>query len=152
MQDFCETYLDNDSERFWSRVWNFVPQGGTDYTAFIRAAPGSKMAEDPLCEVGCPYAVRGFDYDYVGILWLDDLIWRSSRWEVNTESVHESGIMNVVRRARHEGRTFGPAHRELLQRVTQAYRILLTRPLKGAYLWIPDEETRAYVSDSAKIL
>ena len=34
---------------------------------------------DPLCEVGCPYVVRGFDYDYVGVLWLSDLVWRG-RW------------------------------------------------------------------------
>ena len=148
MQDFCETYIHNGSQRIWSRVWNFVPRGGTDYTAFIRAAPGSKMAEDPLCEVGCPYAVRGFDYDYVGILWLNDLLWRHSKWQVNTASVHESGISNVVHRARDERVANGPAHRELIQRVAQAYRILLTRPLRGVYLWIPDDETRHYVEIS----
>jgi uncharacterized protein len=148
MQDFFETYLENGYAKFWSRVWNFVPRGGTDYTAFIRARPGSRMATDPLCEVGCPYAVRGFDYDYVGILWLQDLVWRDSHWEVNAESVHESGIINLARRARREGTGRGPAHRELLRRVTQAYRILLTRPLKGAYLWIPDVETRGLVERS----
>jgi DUF2075 family protein len=148
MQDFYETYLENGSARLWSRVWNFVPRGGTDYTAFIRATPGSRVAIDPLCEVGCPYAVRGFDYDYVGILWLDDLIWRDSHWEVNTGSVHESGIMNAVRRARREETPEGPAHRELLERVGQAYRILLTRPLKGAYLWVPDSATRRYIQRS----
>jgi uncharacterized protein len=148
MQDFFEPYLDNGSPRLWSRVWNFVPRGGTDYTAFIRAAPGSKMASDPLSEVGCPYAVRGFDYDYVGVLWLDDLIWRDSHWEVNTASVHESGIMSVVRRARRETATGAPAHRELLERVGQAYRILLTRPLKGVYLWVPDDQTCAHIAAS----
>jgi hypothetical protein len=144
MQDFCENYFEDGVQRLWSRVWNFVPRGGTDYTAFIRAAPGSRMAHDPLSEVGCPYAVRGFDYDYVGILWLDDLVWRGSRWQVNTASVHESGIMSLVNRARHEPSP-GSAYRELSIRVAQAYRILLTRPLKGAYLWIPDDETRSYV-------
>ncbi len=28
------------------------------------------MAQDPLSEVGCPHVVRGFDYDWVGVLWL----------------------------------------------------------------------------------
>lgn len=144
MQDFCENYLEDGVPRLWSRIWNFVPRGGTDYTAFIRAAPGSRMAHDSLCEVGCPYAVRGFDYDYVGILWLDDLVWRDSRWHVETACVHESGIMSLVNRARHEPSP-GSAYRELLTRVAQAYRILLTRPLKGAYLWIPDEETHKYI-------
>jgi DUF2075 family protein len=144
MQDFCETYVENGVQNVWSRVWNHVPRG-SDYTAFVRAAAGSKMAEDPLSEVGCPYAVRGFDYDYVGILWLDDLIWRGHHWEINAATVHERGIARLARLARHEGTQTAPATHELLQRTVQAYRILFTRALKGAYLWIPDDETRRYV-------
>jgi predicted RNase H-like HicB family nuclease len=37
------------------------------------------MHTDPLCEVGCPYAVRGFDFDYLGLLWLGDLLWGDGR-------------------------------------------------------------------------
>lgn len=148
MQDFFEQYLENGETRWWSRVWNFVPRGGKDYTAFIRAAPGSRMADDPLCEVGCPYAVRGFDYDYVGILWLEDLVWRNGKWRVNHDAVHESGIMSAVGRARAEGHESGPDSQELLERVGQAYRILLTRPLRGVYLWVPDDETRRYMRNS----
>ena len=148
MQDFCEPYVEGGENRLWSRVWNFVPQNGTDYTAFIRATRGTKMADDPLCEVGCPYAIRGFDYDYVGVLWLDDLLWRDGKWQVNHASVHEGGILNVLRRSRREATADGPENRELLQRVTKAYRILLTRPLKGAYLWILDAETRYHIAQS----
>ena len=126
----------------------FVPQGGTDYTAFIRGAPGFPMADDPLCEVGCPYAVRGFDYDYVGILWLNDLSWRNDRWIINLDAVHERGITNLVRQGRREKSQAAPATREVLQRTVQAYRILFTRALKGIYVWIPDAETRSYVEQS----
>jgi hypothetical protein len=145
MQDFCETYLENEEQRTWSRVWNYIPQGGRDYTAFVRAAAGSRMAEDPLCEVGCPFAVRGFDYDYVGILWLNDLLWRGDHWTVELDAVHERGINNLVRRARKERPDVGPATADVLQRTLQAYRILLTRALRGIYLWIPDDETRIQV-------
>jgi DUF2075 family protein len=81
-------------------------------------------------------------YVYVDILWLNDLIWRDSGWQVNTASVHESGITNLVCRARRETSLGDHAHSELLQRVTQAYHIVLTRPLKGAYLCVPDNDTR----------
>jgi uncharacterized protein len=148
MQDFCESYYEDGKQKTWARVWNFVPRGGTDYTAFIRAAPGFPMAEDPLSEVGCPYAVRGFDYDYVGILWLNDLVWRNNRWVINVETVHERGIINLVRQARREKEQSDPATRELLQRTLQAYRILFTRGLKGIYVWIPDIETRTYIGQS----
>lgn len=150
MQDFCETYEENGQQKKWARIWNFVPQGGTDYTAFIRGAPGFKMAEDPLCEVGCPYAVRGFDYDYVGVLWLNDLLWRNRRWEINVDMVHERGIANLARQARREKSSSGKATRQLLERTLQAYRIVFTRGLRGVYLWIPDKETRTYLEDSLR--
>ena len=129
--DFYEPYT--GGTRYWSRIWNFVPQNGTNYTWFVRAHPAGKIAIDPLCEVGCPYAVRGFDYDYVGILWLNDLLWRGNHWKINLDAVHESGISNLVERARREHGENGEATREALQRTVQAYRILFTRALKGAY-------------------
>lgn len=148
MQDFCETYVENGQQKTWTRVWNFVPQGGTDYTAFIRGTPGFRMADDPLCEVGCPYAVRGFDYDYVGILWLNDLLWRVRCWEINVDAVHERGIANLARQARREKSEAGKATQQLIERTLQAYRILFTRALKGVYIWIADPETKRYVEES----
>ncbi len=149
MQDFCETYVENGERKTWARPWNFVPRRGTDYTAFVRAAAGSKMAEDCLSEVGCPYAVRGFDYDYVGILWLNDLVWRDDDWQINTAAVYERGIAQLARSARREKTQNGAATRELLHRTLQAYRILFTRALKGLYVWIPDDETRQYLGNSS---
>jgi hypothetical protein len=78
MCDFHEKCIVRGNDKYWSKVWNFVPNG-SDYTHYIQAANGSKMFQDPLCEVGCSYTFRGFDYDYVGVLWLEDLVWRDGR-------------------------------------------------------------------------
>jgi hypothetical protein len=147
LMDFHERYQFRNERRFWSRVWNFVPKKGTDYTWYVSAHPAGRIARDPLCEVGCPYAVRGFDYDYVGIIWLDDLVWRCGKWTVNPKSVHESGIKDLRGAALNESPP-GPLHTALRQRVAQSYRILFSRALRGAYVWIPDEETRGYLSES----
>jgi hypothetical protein len=46
--------------------------------------------------------------------------------------------MHLVTAARHElrRRSDGPATSQLLQRVTQTYRVLFTRALKGVYVWL----------------
>jgi DUF2075 family protein len=98
--------------------------------------------------VGCPYVVRGFDYDYVGVLWLTDLVWRKDRWVVNMKSVYESGLRMSVAGAKTETRGRGPRSDELLRRVQQAYRILLSRAMKGVYLWFEDDETREHVKEA----
>jgi DUF2075 family protein len=149
LQDFHERIGTGPRARYWSRPWNFV-RNGTDYTWFVAGLPGSYIADDPLCEVGCPYVVRGFDFDYVGILWLDDLWWRDGRWVVNPNAVEESGVDALTRAARKESSAGRPerATEELLRRVAQTYRILFTRALKGAYVWVPDDETRSHLAAS----
>ena len=145
--DFCFD-ADSGGEGVWSRIWNFVPGSGTDYTHFIQAAKGSKISNDPLCEVGCPYAIRGFDFDYIGLLWLSDLVWRGGQWEVNVDLVFETGLARARGRAKKEADPRGKYHRELIAKIAQGYRVLMTRAIKGIYVWFEDEETRSYVSET----
>ncbi len=126
---------------YWSRIWNFAPN--EDYTLFIQRPVESRMHADPLCEIGCPYVLRGFDFDYLGVLWLGDLIWRKDRWRANLQNVHESAWRSTRSRAR---RGLGADDPALLARLKRGYRILLSRAIKGLYLWFEDEETREYVT------
>ena len=62
---------------------------------------------------------------HLGLLWLDDLLWRNGKWVVHLENVHESGIGVLVRQARKEGpiAPAGPRGANVLDKVRQAYRI-----------------------------
>lgn len=142
--DLCDFRIPCPPSGFWTRVWNYAPNG--DYTQFIQAPPGSAMHKDPLVEVGCPYAIRGFDYDYLGLLWLSDVVWRDYRWVVQPAHVFETGITGLITKARNEQNPDGPSHRELLRRMQQGYRILMTRAIKGIYVWFEDEETRNHLT------
>lgn len=151
--DFCEHIEGYPTP--WSRPWNVV-RDRQDYTWFVQGAPGSRIAVDPLAEVGCPYALRNFDYDYLGVLWPEDLVRRNGRWHVDVKYVKESGLNGLIGPARKElkskkyGGEYGPKTQELIQRIWQAYRILFTRGLKGIYVWIKDEETRKHVRESLR--
>ncbi len=147
--DFHERVeMANGERRVWSRSWNFVP--GQDYTGFVAGRPGLPIHDDPLCEVGCTYAVRGFDFDYLGLLWLDDMLWRDGKWVAPLKNVHESGMGSLVRSALKEGllAPAGPHGANVMEKLRQAYRILLTRAIRGMFVWIPDAETRSHVANS----
>lgn len=143
LKDFNEPVIESGKTISWAKIWNYVPNG-TDYTQFVRAPVGSPMRADPLCEVGCPYVVRGFDFDYVGLLWLGDLKWRSGSWSVDVDAVFETGLARHVARARAEGKS-GPAHNALIEKLLQGYRILMTRAMRGLFVWFEDAETRTHV-------
>jgi len=146
-RDFYYRIRTADGPKEWSRIWNFVPPGETgNYTWFIQAAPGSPMGDDPLCEVGCPYAIRGFDYDYIGLIWQQDLVWRNDQWVVLPANVSETGQLSTRRAAMKRAENH-PNREKLKKKVIQAYRILLTRAIRGVYVWCEDEETSSHLRE-----
>jgi DUF2075 family protein len=132
--------MHDGSPRTWTRIWNYTPDA--DYSVFIQAPQGSAIQQDPLAEVGCPYVLRGFDFHYIGLLWLKDLVWRGDRWQVNLDQVHESAWRLPLSRARH-----GDADNveEVITRLRRGYRILLSRAMLGTMIWFEDPETREHV-------
>jgi DUF2075 family protein len=140
-KDFCIQVTSPRGARVWSKIWNYAPD--QDYTFFVQAREGSPIARDPLCEIGCPYVVRGFDFEYVGLVWLSDLVRRGGQWRVQLDNVHESAWKKTLAAAR-RGHS-ADAEQSLRRRVQRGYRILLTRAIKGMFVWCEDDETRVYL-------
>lgn len=166
--DFVLTDKDGGQYR---KYWN-NPNG---YNVFVQASEGSTMHDDPLSEVGCPYVVRGFDYDYIGLLWLEDVVWRNGEWYFNTRFTEETANGSTRSAAikeykeyvqKHKSYYSRSAYRQALdnklfkaydsrfpkcnrffQTLAQAYRILLTRAIKGVYIYVADSETRQHLKN-----
>jgi len=143
-KDFKIQYRRDGQDKLWTRIWNFAPGG--DYSLYIQRPAGSKMHDDPLCEVGCPYVVRGFDYDYLGVLWMSDLVRRGDRWVAQEDHIFETAWPRTMKAARDNADSLEhPSVLRLLHRLARGYRILLSRAIHGVYVWVEDEETRHYL-------
>ena len=155
--------LDFGEKGHFQKYWN----NGKGYEIYVQGSRG-KMHDDPLCEIGCPYVVRGFDYDYIGILCLGDLVRRNNHWWINLENVKETHVKFSIAKAKREQEEIidslvgkkqhkivnlievkddgsAPFTYKLFKAIAGAYRILLTRAVKGVYLYIQDDETREYI-------
>ena len=114
------------------RPWNAQP----DATRLPKSVPKSHFwATDPrgLNQVGCVYTAQGFEFDYVGVIWGPDLVYRKGLGWVGVKA---ASFDAAVKRA--------PAER-FAGLIKNTYRVLLTRGMKGCYLHVMDGETRAYV-------
>lgn len=104
-----------------------------------RLAPGIPKeihwADDPngINQIGCIYTAQGFEFDYVGVIFGKDLVYNldEQTWQGNKEYSYDA----VVKRA---GDQF-------LSLVKNTYRVLLSRGMKGCYVYFMDKDTQRFV-------
>ena len=110
----------------WRRAWN--NKKATSHAG----APGTPFwATDPAGfeQVGCVYTAQGFEYDYAGVIFGPDLVWRTDRWVAQPSQSHDS----LVKRGSEE---------DFDRAVRNTYKVLLTRGMRGAVVYSTDPETQ----------
>ena len=92
-------------------------------------------AKERIDQVGCVYTAQGFEFDYVGVIVGPDLVYRpmDGGWVGQRDQSHD----RVVRR--------GVSSAEFTRYVKSTYRVLLTRGLRGCYVYVMDAPTRDFL-------
>ena len=117
----------------WSMPWNAKDGVG-------RLGPGIPKsdfwasAREGIDQVGCVYTAQGFEFDYTGVIFGPDLVYRPMEggWRGQRDQSHD----RVVRR--------GVTEAEFTRYVKSTYRVLLTRGLRGCYVYFMDGPTRDF--------
>ncbi len=95
--------------------------------------------KDVLKKCASIYGSQGFEADYVGVIWGRDLTWRG-KWTVNPGAITDGvGNHNSLKRLAVTDRA------KAMQLLLNRYRILMTRGIKGTYVYFEDAETGNYV-------
>jgi DUF2075 family protein len=117
----------------WAMPWNAKAEArrlavGIPKSDFWASAP------EGIDQVGCVYTAQGFEFDYVGVIVGPDLVYRpmDRGWIGQREQSHD----RVVSR--------GVTEREFTDFVKSTYRVLLTRGLRGCYVYFMDAPTRDF--------
>jgi uncharacterized protein len=91
-------------------------------------------AKEGIDQVGCVYTAQGFEFDYVGVIFGPDLVYRPMEggWVGQRDQSHD----RVVRS--------GVTEQQFTDFVKSTYRVLLTRGLRGCYVYFMDAPTRDF--------
>lgn len=119
-------------EHDYRRRWNLFSDG----SLWI-------VAEDSIDEVGCIHTCQGLEVDYVGVIIGPDFIVRNEKVVCQpekraTSDKSLSGYKKVIKADPKEGRE------RVNQIIKNTYRTLMTRGMKGCYVYCTDPETAAY--------
>lgn len=90
-------------------------------------------------QVGCIYTAQGFEFDYIGVIIGKDLVYDP----VTNALKADIGAARDPMLKKH------PAHFET--HVRNIYRVLMTRGMKGCYLYFVDKETERYFRERMEI-
>ena len=117
----------------WSMPWN----AKSDARKLGPGIPKSDFwasAKEGIDQVGCVYTAQGFEFDYVGVIFGPDLVYRpmDGRWVGQRDQSHD----RVVRS--------GVTEQQFTDFVKSTYRVLLTRGLRGCYVYFMDAPTRDF--------
>ncbi|MCD4670742.1 MAG: DUF2075 domain-containing protein [Actinomycetia bacterium] len=116
----------------FQRPWN----ARHDARGLAKDIPKAQLwAHDPngINQIGCIYTAQGFEFDYIGVIIGNDLRYDFERQE--WIGIPENLEDNVVKRSKDR----------LESLLKNSYRVLLTRGMKGCYVYFMDKSTRDFV-------
>lgn len=113
------------------RPWN----ARHDATRLKRNIPkGYMWADNPngINQIGCIYTAQGFEFDYVGVIIGKDLIYDmdDQKWIGHKEESFDSAVKK--------------AKENFTDLIKNTYRVLLSRGIKGCYVYFEDKDTERF--------
>jgi DUF2075 family protein len=119
-------------EQGFAMQWNLAQDGGLWITA-----------ERSVEQIGCIHTCQGLEVDYIGVIVGPDLIARGG--EIVTIPERRSRQDQSIKGYKKELRERPvEAHRKADAIIKNTYRTLMTRGMKGCYVYCTDPETAAY--------
>lgn len=105
------------------------------------------IEKDSINEAGCIHTCQGLEFDYVGVIVGDDMIYRDGRI-----------ITDVTKRAKTDQsvkgmKSYMKNHPEEAEKtadeiIKNTYKVLMTRGMKGCYVFCTDDELRNYIKNA----
>ncbi|NTW27669.1 MAG: DUF2075 domain-containing protein [Candidatus Moranbacteria bacterium] len=104
---------------------------------------------DSVNEVGCIHTCQGLELDYVGVIIGPDLIVRNG--EVITDATRRASTDKSIFGYKKMQKENPAKAKEVASMIIKnTYRTLMTRGMKGCYVYCTDEETQEYFRNSLK--
>ena len=116
----------------FSRPWNARPNAGR-LAKNIPKADFWAYDKNGINQVGCIYTAQGFDFDYVGVIFGNDLVYNFDKqtWIGNPKNSYDTSVKR--------------SKEKFADLVKNTYRVLLSRGMKGCYVYFMDKDTERFV-------
>lgn len=121
--------------------WDIVLDDGKFKAKWNLTKDGLEWAIKPnsFDEVGCIHTSQGLEFDYVGVIIGDDLLYRNGKVITNRNAISRDDNSSKIRTCKDSVLAD--------QLIRNTYKVLLTRGQKGCYIYCTDTELRKYLKE-----
>lgn len=107
------------------------------------------ISEGSVSQIGCIHTCQGLEFDYVGVIIGEDMVYRDG--EVKVDPSKRSNDDFTIRGYKAMMKENPEGTKKLIREmIKNTYRTLMTRGMKGCYLYIMDEPLKEYIKSKIK--
>ena len=101
------------------------------------------ISPNSVNEIGCIHTCQGLDVDYIGVIIGEDLIYRNGKLITNTKkrAKTDKSLHGYLQAQKVD---HNAANNKADAIIRNTYRTLMTRGMKGCYVYFIDKETEDY--------
>lgn len=150
--------INNKARMVAGYCWDWIKEGKDDTNFYDVVIPkynfgmswnlGSNsqtwaIEKDSINEIGCVHTCQGLEFDYVGVIIGDDMICRDGRvvTDVTKRAKTDQSIKGIKAYLKNNPEE---AERVADEIIKNTYKVLMTRGMKGCYVFCTDDELRNY--------
>jgi DUF2075 family protein len=153
---FEKNKVNNKSRLVAGYCWNWVSKKDPRLNDIVIAEEGFAMKwnldsyamkwiieKDSVNEVGCIHTCQGLEVDYVGVIVGKDLIYQNGELTTNASArAKTDGSLRGYKKFRENNEA--EADVKVDEIIRNTYRTLMTRGMKGCYVYFEDKSTAEY--------
>ncbi|WP_226086694.1 DUF2075 domain-containing protein [Mesobacillus sp. S13] len=153
----------NKSRMVAGYCWNWIKEGKSNTNFHDIELPEHKFSmswnldnsatwaidESSVNEIGCIHTCQGLEFDYVGVIIGDDLVYRDG--EVITDYTKRAKTDNSLKGLKKMLKEKPEEAKQLADEIIRnTYRTLMTRGQKGCFVYCTDKELEAYIIERVR--
>lgn len=149
----------NKSRLLAGYCWDWIKEGKNKSDIFDIVIGDFKMSwnlgntstwaidEESVNEIGCIHTSQGLEFDYVGVIIGKDMIYRNGHivTDYTERASTDQSIKGIKKLAKENPEEANKVADEIIK---NTYRTLMTRGMKGCYVYCCDEELKEYLKNN----
>ena len=129
-----------------------IPEKNFEISWNLESGEAFAIGENSINEAGCIHTVQGLEFDYIGVIIGEDMRYENGHivTDYNKRAKTDTSLNGIKKIAQEQG--MEEANKIADNIIKNTYRTLMTRGMKGCYVYCVDKKLKNYLKNGGDII